>query len=60
MLPGEDLTLEEMLADPIVQLLMRADRIQADEVRSVVSDARRASERSQRKRRPGNPGRRVG
>ncbi len=51
-----DPTLEEMLADPIVQLLMQADRIGADDVRGVMAAARRAMDRSQRKRRPGIQG----
>jgi hypothetical protein len=36
-----ELTLEEMLADPIVQLVMRRDGITADDVRAVIAEARR-------------------
>lgn len=36
-----ELTLEEMLADPIVQLVMRRDGISADDVRAVIAEARR-------------------
>ena len=36
-----ELTLEEMLADPIVQLVMRRDGISADDVRQVIAEARR-------------------
>lgn len=36
-----ELTLEEMLADPIVQLVMRRDGITAEDVRAVVEEARR-------------------
>ncbi len=37
-----ELTLEEMLADPIVQLVMRRDNILADDVRRVIHEARQA------------------
>lgn len=48
--PGDDimgttspeLTLEEMLADPIVQLVMRRDNIVADDVRWIIHEARQA------------------
>ena len=36
-----ELTLEEMLADPIVQLVMQRDGISADDVRQVIAEARR-------------------
>ncbi len=36
-----ELTLEEMLADPIVALVMLSDGLVADEVRAVVEEARR-------------------
>jgi hypothetical protein len=36
-----ELTVEEMLADPIVQLLMKSDNIVADDVRPVIREARR-------------------
>jgi hypothetical protein len=36
-----ELTLEEMLADPIVQLVMRRDGISGDDVRQVIAEARR-------------------
>jgi hypothetical protein len=36
-----ELTLEEMLADPIVQAVMRSDGVRAEEVRAVVEEARR-------------------
>jgi hypothetical protein len=37
-----ELTLEEMLADSIVQLVMRRDNILADDVRRVIHEARQA------------------
>lgn len=36
-----ELTVEEMLADPIVQLLMKSDNIGADDVWPVIREARR-------------------
>lgn len=36
-----ELTVEEMLADPIVQLLMRSDKIGAGDVWQVIREARR-------------------
>ena len=36
-----ELTLEEMLADEIVRLVMRADGITAEAVRAVMEEARR-------------------
>jgi hypothetical protein len=39
---SRELTLEEMLADPIVQLVMRRDNIVADDVRRVIHQAREA------------------
>lgn len=36
-----ELTVEEMLADPIVQLLMKSDNILADDVWQVIREARR-------------------
>ncbi len=41
-----ELSLEEMLADPIVRLVMRCDGIDADAVRAVVAEARRRREAS--------------
>lgn len=35
-----ELTVEEMLADPIVQLVMKSDKIVADDIRQVLREAR--------------------
>lgn len=34
---GSELTLEDMLADPIVRLLMQRDGVQADEVKALMA-----------------------
>lgn len=39
--PSAELTLEQMLADPIVQLVMQRDEVTAEDVRAVVGEARR-------------------
>ncbi len=36
-----ELSLEEMLADPIVRLVMQCDGVDAEQVRSVMAEARR-------------------
>lgn len=41
-MPGPQPTLEEMLADPIIQLMMERDHIAADDVRRVIREAREA------------------
>jgi hypothetical protein len=35
-----ELTVEEMLADPIVQLMMKSDKIVADDIRQILREAR--------------------
>ncbi|MCT7663829.1 hypothetical protein [Shinella kummerowiae] len=35
-----ELTVEEMLADPIVQLVMKSDKIVADDIRQILREAR--------------------
>ncbi|MCV9966735.1 hypothetical protein OIU34_33200 [Pararhizobium sp. BT-229] len=40
-----ELTLEEMLADPMIQLVMRSDNVVADDVRRVIHEAREAYRR---------------
>jgi len=40
-----ELTLEEMLADPIIQLVMKRDNVVADDVRRVIHKARKAHRR---------------
>ncbi len=37
-----ELTIDEMLSDPIVQLVMRRDRLTASDVRNVIDRAREA------------------
>jgi len=38
----KELTLDELLADPIVQLVMQRDGVTADDVRQVIERARQA------------------
>jgi hypothetical protein len=39
--PLRELTLDEMLADPIVRIMMNRDRVSEEEVRDVIRDASR-------------------
>ncbi len=41
-----ELTLEEMLADPIVRLVMLSDGVRAEEVRAVMEEASRRRARA--------------
>lgn len=41
-MPDPQPTLEEMLADPIIQQMMERDHIAADDVRRVIREAREA------------------
>lgn len=40
--PHKELTLDELLADPVVQLVMQRDGVTAEDVRQVIERARQA------------------